>query len=273
MKKIFPILALILCTLRMNAATLQVTGDLKWDITEPRLTFKLVGGLKNTSPGGTTSGTLKLVLWAGQIPTARTYNIGEYNLGQLGGGQQFSSFSVKTTPNVPTVSGKYYFTIAVLEYTTGGWFNRLLIQTGPENLLAGNFKDQVKWKIPTAKVTPPVPALVPGQRLQLTLKATEYLNQFPTEYQSLTSIFLDSTTKATVKTLSGKSTAAFTYKIDSSKLNSKKVSVGSLYLDYSNSTSYATITLFFQGVSSGTYKSVETVASKPETTWGTFSLR
>ena len=180
---------MVLCVIRMDAAILKLDGDLTWEITEPRLTFKMVGGLQNSSPAGTTSGTIKLVLWANKTPYPSVGSIvGEYNLGQIAGGYQFSDFAVKTNSNVPTVTGDYYFTIAVLEYTTAGWINRLVVETGKHSLLSGNFTDQLKWTIPTAKVLAPVPALATGQRLKLTLKGSEYLNLFPTESQTVTTV-------------------------------------------------------------------------------------
>lgn len=270
---------MVFCVIRMDAAILKLDGDLTWEVTEPRLTFKMAGGLQNSSPAGTTSGTIKLVLWANKTPYPSVGSIvGEYNLGQIGGGYQFSDFAVKTNSNVPTVTGDYYFTIAVLEYTTAGWINRLVVETGKHSLLSGNFTDQLKWTIPTAKVGAPVPALVTGQLLKLTLKGSEYLNLFPTDSQTTTKVTIDTTKKATVKNPDGKNTAAFTYKIIDSTLNGKKVKAGSLYLDYNSSSSYATVTLYFQGLTSGTYKSVSKVypsgnPARTETTWGKFSLQ
>ena len=265
---------MMLCLIRAEASTFALNGDLSWKITEPRCTFTMVGGIQNTSPTGT-SGTIKLVLWATKNPYPSIGSIvAEYTLGQVSAGYQFSDFSVKTSSNVPTVTGDYYFTIAVLEYTTAGWQNRLLVDTGTRNLVSGNFTGQLKWKIPTATVTTPIPSLMVTNQLKLSLKASEYLNLFPTASRTTTTINIDFGTKAFVKTTDVKKTSAsFKYVVKKDTLNGKKVNSGSLYLDYANSSTYATITLFFQGPNSGTYKSVETVASKPETTWGTFTFK
>lgn len=265
--------------MRADAALFKLNGDLTWQITEPRLSFKMDGGLQNISPVGTSSGTVKLVLWATKTPYPSVgYIVGEFTLGQIGGGYQFSNFTVKSPSNVPTVTGDYYFTIAVLEYTTAGWVNRLLVDTGTSNLLAGNFSTQLKWTTPTAKVIAPPATLTTGKRLKLTLKGSEFLNLFPTDYQKVTTISVNTATKATVNYASTQSTAAYTYKIKDAKLNGKSCQAGSLYLDYSNSSSYATITLYFQSATSGTYKSVEKTyralnAPMDETTWGTFTYQ
>jgi len=279
MKILIYTLAMIICVMRMDAASLKLDGDLAWEVTEPRLTFKLDGGIQNLSQAGTTSGTIKLVLWATKTPYPAVGSIiGEYTLGQISGGYQFSDFTVKTGSNVPNVTGDYYFTIAVMEYTTAGWANRLLKNTGTRSLLSGNFSDQLKWAAPTTTVIAPVPALAPGQRLKLTLKASEYLNLFPTDSQTVTTVTINSAKKVSVKSPDGKNTAAFTYKVIDSKLNGTKVKAGSLYLDYSSSSSYATVTLYFQSPSSGTYRNVSKVyptgnPARTETTWGRFTLQ
>lgn len=272
MKTLFCALTLILCLVRLDAAAFKLNGDLTWKIIEPRCTFNLAGDLQNLSPAGTTSGTIKLVLWVTGTPyPAPGYIIGEYTLGQIGGNQQFSDFSVRTTSNIPTLTGNFHFTIAVVEYTPAGWMNRLLVPTGTQSLVKGNFPAQPIWTIPNTVVTAPNLTFPVGQRLILTQKATSLLNLFPVKSQTMRTVTVDSISKVTVKNTDGQSTARFTYKVKKDTLRGAKVSAGSLYVRYDSSTSFATITLYFQGANSGTYRSVETIASKAETTWGTFT--
>ncbi|MEO5714712.1 MAG: hypothetical protein ABIT37_14590 [Luteolibacter sp.] len=278
MKTLLSALVMLFCLSRMDAAILNLNGDLTWEVTEPRLTFKMDGGLQNTSPAGTVSGTIKLVLWANKISSPSGYLVGEYTLGQISGGYQFSDFTVSTPSKVPTVTGDYYFTIAVLEYTTVGWQNRLLVNTGTKKLSSGNFVTQLKWPLPTAKILAPLPVLLTGQQVKLTLKGSEFLNLFPADSQKVTNVLIDTPTKATVKHHPGKNAAKYTYKVTTAKYDGKKVQAANLYLDYSNAPDYATVTLFFQGVTSGTYKSVAKIypAGNPsytETTWGKFSIK
>ncbi len=277
MKTLFTALVMLFCITKMDAAILNLDGDLTWDVTEPRLTFKMDGGLQNDSPEGTISGTIKLVLWASQTPSSVRSMVGEYNLGQITGRGQISNFTVSSPSNVPTVTGDYYFSIAVLELTTAGWVNRLLVETGTRKLSAGNFVTQLKWPQPTAKVTSPLP-LLSGQKLKLTLRGSEFLNRFPSDYQSVTTVTIDSANKATVKHTNGKNSATYSYKTTTTRYNGKKVPAANLKLDYSDASDEATITLYFQGLKFGTYKSVAKIypnGNPPytETTWGTFGIK
>jgi|GEM_PF-6262342 len=280
MKTLIAALVTLFCLTRMDASILNLNGDLTWEVTEPRLTFKMDGGLQNVSPAGTVSGTIKLVLWASEapFPAAPRSIVGEYTLGQISGRSQLSNFTVSTPSSVPTATGDYYFTIAVLEYVNGIWLNRLIVDTGTKKLSAGNFVTQLQWPLPTTKVTASLPWLVTGQKVKLTLKGSEYLNRFPTESQKITDLLIDSPTKATVKHHPGKNAASFTYKVTTASYNGKKVPAANLYLDYSNAPDYATVTLYFQGVTSGTYKSVAKIypnnnPSYTETTWGLFKIQ
>jgi len=277
MKTLFAALVMLFCLSRMDAAILNLNGDLTWNVTEPRLTFQMDGGLQNNSPAGTVSGTIKLVLWASQTPSSTRSMVGEYSLGQISGGYQFSNFTVSAPSDVPTVTGDYYFTIAVLEFTTAGWVNRLLVETGTKKLSAGNFVAQLKWPQPTAKVIAPMP-LLSGQKLKLTLRASEYLNRFPADLQSLSTVTIDSAPKATVKDPNGKNSATYSYKTTNTRYNGKKVQAANLKLQYSNASDYATVTLYFQSLKSGTFKSIAKVypSGNPaytETTWGTFTIQ
>lgn len=155
--------AMFLGVFRSEAANFRLDGDLTWEITEPRLTFKLAGNLVDLTNG--TSGTIKPVLWASSQPSYLGSDIGEYTLGQIDGGNQFNDLSGRTTSNIPSVTGNYYFNITVLEYTTAGWRNRLIVPGGSATLIKGDFVTQQKWKISTNNVTSPPAALAYGRSL------------------------------------------------------------------------------------------------------------
>ena len=275
MKTLLLLLMLSLSSVRLNAATFTLDGNLTWEITDPRCTFKLDGSLQNNTPGG--SGTIKLVLWA----TPRAFPspgfiIAETTLGSISGGYQFSDFTVRTVSKVPTISGPYHFTIAVAEYTVDGWRNRLAVATGIRELVVGNFTGQKKWALPRTTVTPPFALMKSGDFITLKLKASALLNLFPRASQLKTTLDAQSTSKIVAKNSFGKRTPTYLYKRVTATYLKKKVPAGRLTLEYPASSSQpkatVIITLFFQGGSAGTYSSEEKTEAGTEITWGSFLL-
>lgn len=275
MKTLLCVFALLFLVARIDAAVLELDGDLTWEITEPRCTFRLDGNLKSNTPGG--SGTLRLVLWATSRPfPAPGFIVGEYTLGSIGNGFQFSDFTVQTVSKLPTISGKYYFTIAVAENTPEGWRNRLAVATGTKELEVGNFKGQKKWEHPDAAVTLPFAIIQTFDYITLRLKATGLLNLFPSDSQLKTTLNVESQTKLVAKNSFGKRTPTYEYKVVTATYLKKKVKAGRLTLEYPSSAGHSkstvVLTLFFQGGPMGTYKSEETNSSGTEVTWGRFTM-
>jgi hypothetical protein len=270
MRALFVTLICLLGLARMHAAILELDGDLTWNVTEPRCSFRLDGAIRNAGPN---TGTLKLVLWATPNPfPSPGYIVGEYTLGSLPSGYQITDFTVKTKSKLPVANGKYYFTVVVVEYTTGGWKNVLAEPGGNQRITGGDIYGQKKWTIPTKTVLPPIGKLSTGMLFTLKLKATGEMNFFPTTYQEKTSITIKSSSKLETKLHSKKKTGSYSLKVQSGKLNNKNVTYSQLAIDY-GSGSETTISLYFQGPYSGTYKSVETTSSGTETTWGGFTLQ
>lgn len=270
------LLALLTCLAPLHAAILKLEGDLDWEITEPRCNFTLDGTIRNLSPSGTTSGTIKLVLWATERPfPAPGAVVGEYTLGQVGGGYQFSDFNVRTFSDVPEVTGAYYFTVTVLEYTTAGWRTLIAEPTGTRTLKDGDFIDQKKWKIPTLPVTPPPATLQRGDFLTLTTKATVELNQLPTASQSRATIDVRTRSKAILRD-PAKRSGKYTYVSGKTRLNKKKARSGRINLDLPakgvRPARKIAVTLWFHQANSGIYRSTETSGSFKEIVWGEFSF-
>jgi hypothetical protein len=245
MKSLLCVIALVISLARIDAAFF-LDGDLTWEITEPRCTFELDGELLNTGPSD--SGTLKLVLWATAVPYPAPG----------------TNYKVRTTSDVPLISGDYHFTIAVAEYTTSGWRNVLLVPTGTKRLTSGDFTAQKKWSLPTAKVTAPPAKLLKGDVLRLTLKATDEMNLLPDDAQEVTTLTIKTNTKLDAKMPPDISKAVYTYTVKKNRFNGKKVKSGRLFADFQKvddeAESNFTYTLFFQGPTSGTYKSIESNA-------------
>lgn len=266
-----------LATTTANAVTMKLAGSLSWKIFEPNATFTLSGGLQNLGPG--TSGSIKLVLWATSKPYPSTgYPVAEYNLGTIGSGYQFEDFTVRTTSKLPNLTGPYYFTITVLEYTTAGWATRLIAPGSMvKTLTIGNFNDQPKWVLPKAKVINPPGKVKFGNILQLTPKATGELFPLPVEYQI--PMRVDIRVKDNANLFAGSSgKATFKYGTKKGPFNNKRVKFGNLALDYKGEVGPFKATdgglaLYFQSATSGTYKRTEKDTFGKFVTWGTFTFK
>jgi hypothetical protein len=274
MKTLLFVIAMVISMARSQATVLTLDGDLNWNITEPRCSFQLRGKLQNNSGFG--SGTLKLVLWATPytFPSAG-YIVGQYTIGDLPSGYQFSNFTFKTPSNVPAISGSYNFTIAIAEYNGGTWRNIMAIPTGKQKLQVGNFVNQAKWKVPVKTILPPVSQVSAGNFFQLVLKSTDELNEFPVLYRDKTTITINTPSKLTSTLRSINTPATYKYTTKTGKLNKKLVTFSNLAIDYGSKGKgvYTQVySFYFQSPSSGTYKCVEKNTSGTETTWGSFNL-
>lgn len=279
MKTVICFIAMMLCVSRMDAAVFSLNGTLEWNVTEPQCEFKLKGSLQNLSSAGT--GTLKLVLWASSFPNSPSGAIiGDCTLGVLGSGIQFNDFTVRTLSNVPFINGTFYFTIAIVEYTTAGWKNVMLIPTGTKALYNGNFVDRKKWAIPNRTVIAPRTSIVTGNIITLTEKATSELNAFPAGWQEKTTLTAKTASQMSFANTNRSATLGYNYSVVSASFKGKTVSAGKLVMTQgtsSNITFKDTVTLFFQDPLSGTYKSVATGylwsgTLGSSTTWGVFTL-
>ena len=274
MKLLLFITAMVVSMVRTQATVMTLDGALTWNVTEPRCSFQLKGNLKNST--GLGSGALKLVLWATPNPfPSPGYIVAESTLGSIASGYQFSNFTLKAPSKVPSISGDYYFTIAIAENTGGIWRNVIAVPTGKKTLEVGNFVGQQKWSVPTTLVLPPVGLLTPGKFFKLKLKATGENNLFPVSLQDKTTITVDSKTKLTTTLRSSNRSAKYKYSTGVGKFGKKKVDYSNLVIDYgSNGTgaSKAIYSFYFHGIASGTYRCVETQPSGQETTWGTFNF-
>lgn len=281
MKTILCLIAMMFCMARVDAAYLRLEGDLLWDVTMPQCSFKLDGELQNLSSAGT--GPLKLVLWATATPfPAPGQIVGDFLLGSLPGNSKFTDFTVKTVAKLPFSTGSFYFTIAVVEYTTAGWRNVLLVPTGTRLLRNGNFVDQAKWTIPKAPVVDPPAVIGSGDLITLTERATADFNRFPLIWRTRIKLDFWSSSKLSFSVGSRKTNLFYKYSVVTESFNGKKVKSGKLVMtddaDLNNVSFKDTLNLFFQGPDYGTYKSTVTGYLWSGTlgssvTWGTFKLQ
>lgn len=279
-KTILFLVAMMFCLARTDASVLRLQGDLTWNVTEPQCGFKLKGELQNLGAVGT--GPIKLVLWATATPyPAAGAIVGEFPLGQLPGNSQFTEFTVYTKANVPSINGDVHFTIAVVEYTTAGWRNVLLVPTGTQALANGNFVNQQKWVIPVAPVVAPPASLKKGSLITLTERATGEFNMFPVGWREKIELTAKSSTKMSYVNDPRKTTVSYNYSVVKAKLNGRSVMSGKIVMNHSGAddvTFKNPVSLFFQGPDYGTYKSTVTGYLWSGTigsavTWGTFKLQ
>ncbi len=257
MKSLLCLLALVLCISRADAFSLKLDGDLTWNVTGPQCGFRLKGGLQNISDG--TTGSLKLVLIAAKSPEGvPRYIVGEYNLGQLPAGYQFNNFTVKTNATFPATNGGFDFTIAALEYTTAGWRTQLIVDGGSRSVLNENFVDQIKWTTPTKDVILPPDSIPAGHIINLTDRATDDFNKFPSNWQERTKLTTGKGGKVTVTNKSRDIKVDYSYFVAKRRFKGKKYSTGNLVVTQTLSgkiTYQAKITLYFQRPNSGFYQS------------------
>ncbi len=269
MKTLLCLFAILLCATRADAITrysfpFYLDGDITWNITQPQCGFKLKGELQNVSAVGT--GSVRLVLWASKFdypPTVPNQGnaviVGEYPLGSLGGGYQFTDFTVKTRSQMPMLNGDYNFTIAVVEYVAGIYYNRFLISGGTYALVNGEFADQQKWFLPNKTVIAPLDELAAGDIIDLSEKATGENNRFPTSWQESTKLTLQSPSKISYQNDDRKAPVKYTYAASKALYNGVMKPCGKLVMTYSQNNRVAykdTVYLFFQSPTSGSYRSV-----------------
>lgn len=280
MKSLLGLLAMILCLGRLDAGSLALDGTLSWNVTEPECAFKLVGTMQNIT--GAETGTIRMVLWASRTtPPADTQIVGEYTLGQLPAGYQFTDFKVKIPPSLPTLDGAYNFTLGVLEFTTAGWRNQLLIPGGTRTLAGGHIVGQAKWKIPAKPVIDPPSRVRRGDTITLNSKATGLFNQFPSGWKEKTVLSAEADGAINISNSSRTAVVSYTYTVGNSKLKGKRRKTGKLILTFvtSGKTTYNdNVLLYFQSATSGTYKSVVTGSLwtgelDSSVTWGTFLFK
>lgn len=276
MKFLLSLLAVALGLGKLNAGTLALDGTLSQNVTEPECAIRLKGTIQNVTSAET--GTIKLVSWATRtsLPAGTTI-VGEFTLGQLSAGYQFTDFTVKSPSLLPTLDGTYNFTIAVLEYTTAGWRNQLLIQSGSMTITGGKLVGQTKWKIPSKTVIAPPSAWTLSKTLTLTSKATGELYAFPTAWRENSKLTFNTTTKLLISNRGRTANLSYTYLAGRAKLKGHSVKTGKLTL--SDGPGFETkILLYFDSDTSGIYKSIANGALwkgdlNTSTAWGTFTLK
>lgn len=279
MKTLLSVLAMLVCVAKVEAANLRLAGELTWNVTDPQCSFRLKGSLQNLGPD---TGSLRLALWATQVPyPAAGTLVAEFPLGQLDSGFQFDSFTFKSKATLPEQNGEIYYTITVMEFTTAGWRNQLMVPTGTRTMFQGEFADQEKWPLPKKALVAPVDKLAVGDLLVLTEKAMGNLNQFPLGWRERIKLDVLKNNDIRFENRNKVRTVDYNYRVLKRKYLGKQADVGYLEMTYSgpgNVKFTKKVTLFFQGPNRGTYMSVVKgslfgESNYPWTAWGTFALK
>lgn len=268
----------VLIAATATAANIRISGSPTWKINNSECTFRLVGSVQNLTLSNTYSGSLKMLLWATAFPfPSQGAVIAEHPLGTLYSGQEIGSFTATVPATVPKLTGNFYFTIAVLEFTDLGWATRDFVPVGQWQLEGGEFVTGTMWTLPNLPVVAPPKKFTMGNRVITTLKATQNLSLIPLDFQTRTNI--RGSTGGTVNvTVNGNVTPAKRrYSVRRAIYYDQRVKVGNLRLDYAaaagiNVPWHTTYTLFFHTKKSGTYRSVEVLPNGGRTTWGSFSF-
>lgn len=279
MKTLLYLFALMLCLTRVDASSLKLIGELTWNVTDPQCSFRLKGKLQNLGPS---TGSLRLALWATTVPyPASGTLVAQFPLGQLASGYQFESFTFKTKATLPPADGQIYYTITVMEFTSAGWRNQLMVPTGTQTMSHGQFADQEKWILPRRKLISPPAQLEPGKRLVLKEMAMSNLNLFAVGWRQLCKLDVRNETVISYKNLNLKEDVEFDYKLAKRKYLGKRSDVGLLELKYTGNYDIKfteKVYLFFSGPNHGLYfssvkGSLWGTSTRPWKVWGTFKLK
>lgn len=280
MKTLLALCALLVMSLPAAAdSIIRIVPTPKWRITPPVCQFTVNGPIQNLSPAGTVSGTLKLVLYMSptKFPAPGATPVAEHTLGQLGGQYQFDKVNAKVAANVPKLTGDFYFTVAVVEYTNAGWRVRAFVDTGLRKVKNGVFVTGKKWVIPKDTVLPPPAKLRNGTRFTFTTKATELLDQIAPPAQTTTEVAIQKGRNCRYTSPVGKTKAKYTYKPGRAKVRGVPVDIGKLKVDFaaasgSTSQTESQFTLYFVTANAGYYKRTDIAGSGRLVAWGTFKM-
>lgn len=277
MKRYFlPLLAVAGMITTARAASIKLVGDLLWAVEPPKCRFIVDGAIQNISQVGTTSGTLKLTLWASAAPfPSRGTAVSEEILGQLSGGYQMAGFTKKSPAFIPRRTGKLYFTLYVAEYMGTGWATRAYVPGKQLTLEDGLLLDGGTWKKPAKTIVAPL-VLKKGAVLHIKTMAAASLSRLVKSMRSEVTHTITGAGKIKETGYLGKRTATFTRKTATASYLGKSVPVCEYIVTYKSSTARQPIgikhTLFFFGPKTGVCRSVATDAAGSVTTWGTFTF-
>lgn len=253
-----------------------MVGTPTWKITPPVCRFKVDGPIQNLSPTG--SGTLKLVLFISKAPyPSAGSQVSELTLGQLAGQTQFNKAAGKELAYVPKVTGTFYFSVLVAEYTLSGWRVRAFADTGKYKLKDGVFITGTKWTVPKGPVLPPPGRMVNGDFIDFKEKATESYDLIAPMAQSRTRVQFLKGKNCRVTAAGEQVKVTYDYKTGIVTSNGKPSDVGKLTVDFSNLTDsiYQTesqYVLYYTTGLSGYYKRTDLAGTGRRVMWGVFSL-
>jgi hypothetical protein len=279
MRSLLALCALLSFLLPAHAdSIIRIVGTPSWQITGPVCRFKVDGPIQNLSPIGTGSGTLKLVLFVSKTPYPATGNqVSELELGQLAGQTQLDKVAGKSLAVVPKVTGEYFFTIMVAEYTISGWRVRAYLDAGKRKLKDGVFVTGTKWVLPKGPVLPPPGKLVKGDFIRFRQKAMENMDMISPSSQLKTMVQFQKNGNCLVTEVGEQVKVEYSYKTSTITSNGKISNVGNLTVDFGKLTNsiYQTqslYTLYFTTGLSGYFKRTDLVGIGRKVTWGLFSL-
>lgn len=279
MRSLLALCALLTFLLPAHAdSIIRIVGTPTWQITGPVCRFKVDGPIQNLSPVGTGSGTLKLVLFISKTPYPATGSqVSELELGQLAGQTQFNKAAGKSLAVVPKVTGEYYFTVMVAEYTFTGWRVRAYLDTGKRKLKNGVFVTGTKWVLPKGPVLPPPGSLVNGDFIKFREKAMENMDMISPSSQLKTMVEFQKNKNCRVTEVGEQVKVTYSYKTAIVTSDGKISNVGKLTVDFSSLTNSNFQTesqyiLYFTTGLSGYYKRTDLAGIGRKVTWGVFSL-
>lgn len=268
MKKLVWLAVWLMAWAHPAAAYFQIDGTAVWSVRKPDCSIEVVGAIQNIAPANTSSGLLRLVLWAtvGAFPSAGKV-IAEADVGYLQGGAQRVDFRDRVRADLGTLTGDYQFTVVLMESTLGGWVNRVAMPAGSRTLLEGDFVDGVTWAVPSRGYTRPR-AVRSGQKLRLKTKANSNFERISAGTEADCFVSFTSAMDAELKRGSSFGSVSYTYARRRDSLKGKRWKTGRVSL-FSGSVREAEIVLYHRSASRGVFR----MTGGGRVIWGTFLLR
>jgi hypothetical protein len=269
MKTFCSMLLVVFASLSLAAASFQIDGTPAWSITKPDCTLEVVGAIQNLSSPSTSSGYLKLSLWAtlGAFPSAGK-SVAEANLGFLVGGTQIRDFEDTVAADLSGLTGEYQFTLVLMEYIGGRWYNRVAIPAGKKNLDRGDFLDDATWNVRAGGFVAPPAHMETGRRLRLITMANSALTRITAGTEADLFLTFAENDEVDLRRGSTSGKASYTYERGRDSIRGKRFRTGRVSL-YSNGVRDAEIVLFYRSTTKGTYR----ITGGGRIAWGNFIMR
>ncbi|RYD84936.1 MAG: hypothetical protein EOP84_04060 [Verrucomicrobiaceae bacterium] len=284
MNKVILLFFSLLCGILTAGSSINFEGGHYWSIRNNACNFT-GGNIVNNDPAGNRSGTLRICLVASpSVFPSKGYRVATATIGTLKGGYGYFDYKFTASASVPNITGFYYFTIVVEEFTQSGWVTAEYISNNASMYLKkGIFSRAPVWKAPAGAIIKPMANFKSGNTIFLVHQGGKSgdgsIGYIPPGSQLSMKMQASSGGRAVfVGGTKTKTDVLYSYKVGKSDYKGKSCQVGRLFVDFGTpvgTTSYGDHTLYFQSKNKGFYRSkdVTTNIGLNGESWGIFGIK